>query len=187
MTDRVRVLLALALVCAGVPCAAAGASPAEPDVADVRRTDADTERRSYIVARARISHPQDVSVGAAALVVRQPADHDCATPCYFRGLLVQLEPGLAGGQISAGYAVVVGQTHQARRFVRTVHVGYAFKGAVLRTWGDAERELADATWAGAESEFTIVKVNFSLGAFYRVSGESEGDRWLLSGGIGWGF
>jgi hypothetical protein len=66
-------------------------------------------------------------------------------------------------------------------------VGYAFKGALLRTWGDSDVEPPNSTWLGAETEFTIVKVNFSLGAFRRVSGEAMGDSWLLTGGIGWGF
>jgi hypothetical protein len=186
VTDRFALAVTLVLASIGLPCVAEDAESGSPGVEEVRANDARTERRAFVVGRARISVPQEVSVAAAGLFVRQPVDHDCATACYFRGLLVQVEPGLAGGQIAAGYAVVVGETRSTPHLVRAVHVGYAFKGALLRTWGD-EVDPPDATWLGPEAEFTIVKVNFSLGAFRRISGRSDDDRWLVSGGIGWGF
>lgn len=187
MVDGFTLAATLVLATAGIPCAAGEPVSASPGVEDVRANDRETERRAFVVARARLSRPQELSVAAGGLFVRQPVDHDCATACYFRGLLVQVEPGLGGGQLSAGYAVVVGETLTTPQFIRAVHVGYAFKGALLRTWGDSGVEPPDSTWVGAESEFTIVKVNFSLGAFHRVSGEPTDDRWLLAGGIGWGF
>jgi hypothetical protein len=180
--------MALVVASLGIPCAAsASPAPDEPTVEQVRAQDASTERRTYVVGRARISTAQELSLGASAFVVRQPVDHDCATACYFRGLLVQLEPGLGGGQLAVGYAVAVAETRTTPWLVRAVHVGYAFKGALLRTWGDEGSDPPQATWLGVESEFTIVKVNFSLGAFRRVSGESAEDRWLVTAGIGWGF
>ncbi len=179
--------MALGLLLAGMPCRADDPEPDRPSVEDVRANDQETERRLYVVARARLSYPQRLSVGAGAFFVRQPVDHECLTACYFRGLLVQVEPGLEGGQVSAGYAVAVAETLGAGRFVPSVHVGYAFKGALLRTWGDADVEIRDETYAGVETEFTIVRVNFSLAAFRRVSSDPTGDPWLLAGGIGWGF
>lgn len=187
MVHRLALVATLVLASIGLPRAAGEPPAARPDVEDVRASDRDTERRAFVVARARLSSAQELSLAAAGLFVRQPVDHDCATACYFRGLLVQVEPGLGGGQLSAGYAVVVGETLTTPHYIRAVHVGYAFKGALLRTWGDSDVEPPDSTWLGAETEFTIVKVNFSLGAFRRVSGEATGDSWLLTGGIGWGF
>jgi len=184
---RFRLGWVLGSVLAGSPCLGGAVETVVPGPDEVRANDSRTERRSYVVARARISYPQRVSVGAGAFFVRQPVDHECVTACYFRGLLVQVEPGLDGGQLSAGYAVAVGETLGAGRFVRSVHVGYAFKGAVLRTWGDADVEPRDETYAGVEAEFTIVRVNFSLAVFRRLADDPPGDRWLLAGGLGWGF
>ena len=187
MVDRFALAVTLVLASNGLPCVADDAAGGSPGVDEVRANDDRNVRRAFVVGRARISVPQEVSIAAAGLFVRQPVDHDCATACYFRGLLVQVEPGLAGGQIAAGYAVVVGETRTTPTIVRAVHVGYAFKGAVLRTWGDEQVDPPDATWVGPEAEFTIVKVNFSLGVLRRLSGDSDDDRWLVTGGIGWGF
>jgi len=42
------------------------------------------------------------------------------------------------------------------------------------------------TFAGAELDFSVARVNFGLGLLYRISNGSE-RPWLVTGGIGWGF
>ena len=121
------------------------------------------------------------------MVVRQPASYDCTTVCQFRGWLFQAEPGLAGGQLSAGYAVVTGEKGRNKHFLSNVYVGYGVKGALLRTWGEANLDPPDQTLLGVEGDFTVIRVNFSLGVFRHVGSGEPDDRWLIAGGIGWGF
>jgi hypothetical protein len=119
--------------------------------------------------------------------VRQPASHHCRTVCDQRGPLVQLEAGLGGVQLAAGYAVVVGERRRNERYLSAVYVGFGAKGVVLRTWGDSPLDPQHQTLAGVEGDFTITSVNFSLGLMRGVSPEAADPRWVVSWGLGWGF
>jgi hypothetical protein len=166
----------LALVLAGsVASAAAAAEPA-----------AATERRTVALAGARLAHPQGVAGSIGALFARVPAGWDCTTPCEFRGFLVQAEPGVRGAQLSAGWALVIGETTRGGRYLTDVIVGFGIKTALLRTWADAPVEPAAQTLVGVEGEFTVTRVNFRLGVF-RSSHPDPDDRVILTGGLGWGF
>ena len=182
------------LLCAGLLLApwtpAAAEQPPRPDeitVETVAEHDADLERRTVGIWRVRMSHPQKISIGLSAMVSRQPADHECVATCLYRGWRIQAEPGLAGGQISVGWASLVGDRKRRQHFLTDVYVGYGVRATLLRTWGDANVTPANQTFAGLEADLTITRVNFSLGVMHRVSsGPSERD-WIVTGGMGWGF
>lgn len=152
-------------------------------IAEQRRT----ERRLVVLGRVRAAYPQRLAAGVAAMVVRQPADWDCATVCEFSGPLLRVEPGLDGLRLGAGYGSIVGETREHPHVVGTVFLGWGVEGAVLRTWRDAPVEPAVATWVGAAAGFTITRVNVSVGVFRRAAGDPPGDRWLATVGLGLGF
>lgn len=198
---RTRGAIAAALACCSLLAGPAGprASTTPPEVGTgahddatepaerVRERDSLQETRVVGIGRVRVSHPQKLSGAFGALVVRQPQDYDCTTICDFRGLLLQAEPGLAGGQISAGYAVVVGEKRHSDFFITEVFMGYGVKAALLRTWGDSPLTPPEQTLLGVEGDFTIIQLNFSLGLFRHFAGGDPDQRWQLAGGVGWGF
>lgn len=166
-----------------------GLRPEEREAIDaVRRHDARVGTRIVTLARARVSVPQEVSGGLTWLRARVPEDYECGTVCDFRGPLVGVEAGLGGIQLAAGYGIVVGEHGPDRdRFVPHVHVGMALKGAVLRTWNTAWGTPPDRTFVGAEASFTVSRTNFSLALFRQVRSSDPDARWMVSGGLGWGF
>jgi hypothetical protein len=147
----------------------------------------DRETRVVGIGRARVSFPQQFSVAAGAIVASQPRSWDCTTVCEFRGFVFEAEPGLSGGQLSAGYAVIMGETGSAGNFLTDVYLAYGVRGALLRTWGDADLRPEDQTLAGVEGEFTVIRISFSLGLFRSVGSSTPEDDWILTGGAGWGF
>jgi len=174
-TVRVR---AAALALAAVASAAASA-PAHA-------TDPPAERRTVALAGARVSHPHGVAGSLGALFARVPAGWDCTTPCELRGFLVQAEPGLHGAQLSAGWALVVGEAARGGRFVSDVLVGFGVKTALLRTWDGASVDPPAQTFVGVEGELTVTRVNFRLGVF-RSTADAPAERVIVTGGLGWGF
>lgn len=155
----------------------------------VRRHDAQTERRHVGLFGVKLSHPQQLSASLGLMWVRQPKDFSCSTACDFRGPVFQFEPGLAGTKLSMGYGILIGEKGRSRHWVRRAIVGWAAKVAVLRTYGNADVNPSDQTFIGGEAEFTITQVNFSVGVM-RAVGSSVGDdddEWLVTAGIGWGF
>lgn len=178
-------LCPLRLAAATEPADESG-DPAASLEKQVRAADRDRRWTVTPVGRLRITHPQQVSAAIGALVSAQPAGFDCVATCEYRGWLLQAEPGLAGGQLSAGWAKLVGGKAHRERFLSQVYVGYGFKAALLRTWGDANLSPPDQTFLGVESAVTIININFSLAGFRHV-GSGAGDDWRIAGGIGWGF
>jgi hypothetical protein len=173
----VAALAALLLVAAPVALRA-GEPPAAED---------GSERRFVGVGRARMSHPQVLSIGIGTMIVRQPADWPCTAVCRYRGTLLQIEPGLGGAQASAGWATLMADRREGSTFLSRAYVGWGVKGAVLRTWGDAPLDPEDQTLIGVEGEFSVIGINFTL-AVFRSLDESEGaEPWRLGGGLGWGF
>ena len=182
---------ALAALLATLPCLA-GEGAEEPATTDelielVREHDSRTERRRVGLLGLRLSHPQQVAGSMGAIWVRQPVDFDCATVCDFRGPFVEAEPGLAGLQLGAGYAVLVGEKGRNARHLRRIYVGLGIKGTWLRTWGNAHVDPAVQEFAGVEVNATIAQVNFRLGMLRSLSHPEPRERWLVTGGLGWGF
>ena len=147
----------------------------------------DTERRVVGLSRFRVSFPQRLSAAVGAMWVRQPASYDCSSVCKYKGWFVQAEPGLSGGQLSAGYAVVMGEKGSNAHFLSRAFLGYGVRGALLRTWNDADLTPPDQTLLGVEGDFTVIHINFSLAVFRHVGSSHPEDPWVVAGGVGLGF
>jgi hypothetical protein len=88
---------------------------------------------------------------------------------------LQIEPGLAGGKVSAGYAIGL-----------LPYAGAGLKLSALRTWGHPLVAKPRQTYVGIEAEATFF-IKFSVGVMRRVGGEYSPHRLMLTGGIGLGF
>jgi len=134
----------------------------------------------------QLTYPQVVAASIGVMATSQPSTFDCRTACDFWGPFAQLEPGLGGGKLSLGWGRAIGSTGKDGRFLSNVFIALAGKATMLRTWGDLGGVESGRTFAGAELDFSIARVNFGLGVLYRVSNGSD-SPWLVTGGIGWGF
>ena len=189
-TRRWRILGLVALLACGVVLAAddtGGSRPSRELMERVAEHDRDRTRRVVGMTRVRLTDPQELSVGLSALIAPLPRDYDCSVTCEFRGLMLQAEPGLAGAQISAGYAVVTADMKRREHFLADIHLAYGVKGVLLRTWDGADLGPPSQTLLGIEGEFGVIGVNFSLGVFRPVSSGHKRNHWVISSGIGWGF
>jgi len=166
----------------------AGASPPTREQAMQRvREELETlERRWYGIGRIRYTYPQEVSVGFGAIFVNQPKDTDCSTTCMVHGWQFEIEPGLYGLQGSVGWGKLVGETGRTRHLMYDVHLGWAVRGVVLRTYRDYRFRPLPKTLAGIEGSFTFARLNFSLGVLHSLS-SGDYEDWLISSGVGFGF
>ena len=153
------------------------------------RADVDaTSLRWFGTARARYSTPLQFSIGVGALVTRLPDSHDCVEFCEYRGLVLQAEPGTAGGQLGVGFARLMGRRRPSSPFLTDVYVGWGARAVVLRTWGDSGLDPSVQTLAGLEAQFTLVRFSFSAGVMRRISSaHDDADRFVYTAGFGWGF
>jgi hypothetical protein len=134
----------------------------------------------------QLTYPQVVAASIGVMATSQPSTFECSTACDFWGPFAQLEPGLGGGKLSIGWGRAIGTTGKDGRFLTNVSLALAGKATVLRTWGDFGAVASGRTFAGAELDFSVARVNFGLGVLYRVS-SGDDSPWLVTGGIGWGF
>jgi hypothetical protein len=148
----------------------------------------DEDRRRFALGLPglHISYPQVASASIAVMATAQPRSYDCTTPCDFRGFFAELEPGLGGGKLSVGWARVTGTTNRSGSLLRAGFIGAAYKLTVLRTWGDHGWVEGGRTYAGVELGVPVAQANVGIGLLYRVD-SSNGGRWLVTGGAGWGF
>ncbi len=179
-------LLAGCCFLAGQETGAAGAAEDRPLIEQVREED--EQRRTWWTGfhRVRAGYPQTVSGGLGVIRARLPESWECVTACPFRGLVVQLEPGLHGAQLSAGFATLIAEKRHNKRFLADIYLAFGVKGVLLRTWDGANLSPADRTFAGIEFSYTVTHINFSLGTLRRVD-RAPGDDWIVSAGMGWGF
>lgn len=143
--------------------------------------------RVVLPYRIALSHPQALSARLGALWSRQPTAFECTATCDYVGPLFQVDAGTGSAQLSAGYARVIAGQRRGGPLLSDVYVGFGVKGALLRTFGNTTRRYRDQTYVGLEGEFTITNLNFTVGAFRRVSDDATADRWLTVFGFGWGF
>ena len=153
---------------------------------DVLAEDQDRRRFALGLAGLHITYPLVVSASLAVMLTSQPSTYDCATPCDFRGPFIELEPGLGGGKLSAGWTRVTGKTNRSGSFLKAAFIGAAYKVTVLRTWGDHGWVEGGRTYAGFELGVPVAQANVGIGILYRVD-NGDGGRWLVTGGAGWGF
>ncbi len=164
------------------------AAPRDTKLMDaIAAHDENRELRTYALIAAGVSYPKRVSGSAGLLRAKTPRDYDCRAVCDVRGFFAQAEPGVSGGQISVGGARVIGEAEGHERLLTKVYLAYAFKAAVLRTWGSSPLHPQDQTLAGGEAELTAARVNLRLGVFRRIGGGDGGREWIVTGGVGWGF
>jgi hypothetical protein len=168
------------------PSAASESDTAQGLTEKIIEHEQDSERRTIRIAALRLSYPQVVSGSFGWLFTRQPRDYDCRTPCDLWGTFTQLEPGLGGGKISFGYGRVIGEQRRGPIALSSVYLAMGIKATLLRTWGSESLEAENQTYAGAEFEFSVAKVNAGIGALNRISGD-RGSDWIVTGHLGWGF
>lgn len=159
---------------------------AEQAMQQVREELAATERRWYGITRARWSYPQKFSVGIGAMFTEQRKDADCADPCTLYGWHFEVEPGLYGVQGSVGWGKLVGETGRTEHLMHTAYLGWALRGVVMRTWGNSPLTPTDQTLAGIEGNFSLLRLNYSIGVLRSLSSNSSRDV-IFTAGIGWGF
>lgn len=164
-----------------------GAAPQETNMMEhVIEEDEDRRRFALGLGGLHVTYPQVVAASIAVMATSQPKSFDCTTPCDFRGFFAELEPGLGGVKLSAGWARVTGKTTRGGSFLKAGFIGAAYKLTVLRTWGDSGWVESGRTYAGFELGIPVAQANLGIGLLYRVDSGDSG-RWLVTGGAGWGF
>ena len=98
----------------------------------------------------------------------------------YSGFFTQIEPGIAGGKLSAGYRY--GEHH----FLPLYNIGLAV--SVMQTWSNP---LADVdggqTYVGLEIVGAFSMVGLNGGVFKHLAGDDEDSNWIYSLGIGIGI
>jgi hypothetical protein len=168
------------------PPTPADAPPSGDPAAAIIAEENTAEHRTVPIAALRLSYPQIASLSYGVLLTRLPAAYDCRVPCDMWGGFAQIEPGIGGGKASVGWGRVIGEQRRGRPYLAGVFLAMAGKATVLRTWGEESPLPASQTYAGAEFEFSVARVNMGLGALRRVAGD-EGRDWVVTGHLGWGF
>ncbi len=143
-------------------------------------------RRGVGLLRVRAGYPQIASAALSALVVREPADCQCANFCALRGFHAQLDVGITAATLSAGYASIDARRRLGWPFATAVFLGYGLRAALMRSYAPSSLVPPVATYGGVEGSFSIAHVSFTLGCLRRLD-SGEGGHWLWTGGIGWGF
>jgi hypothetical protein len=149
--------------------------------------DADRPLRVFGLLAAHVDRPKGVSASVGAMFAHPRRTDDCHEVCLLRGAYGQAELGLYGAQLSVGWGAVVGDTGRTDRLVTAVYLAAGIEAALLRTWSGSPLDPETQTLAGLEGQFTVAQVGMRLGVFYRITDRDLGDRWVVTGALGWGF
>ncbi|NIM00357.1 MAG: hypothetical protein GTN89_05495 [Acidobacteria bacterium] len=152
----------------------------------VREEDERLKVRWDLFPRVRAGYPQSISAGLGVVRYRLPESWECVTTCPFRGLTLQVEPGIRGIQLSAGFGTLVAEKRRKARFLSDVHLAFGVKGVLLHRWDSSALDSAERTFAGIELSHTVTRINFSIGTLRRLERVQGGD-WIVTAGMGWGF
>jgi len=147
----------------------------------------DRPLRVFGLVAAHVDRPKGVSASMGAMFAHPRRTDDCREVCLLRGAYVQGELGLYGTQVSVGWGAIVGDTGSGDRFVTATYLAAGLEAAVLRTWRGSPLDPETQTLAGVEGQFTVARVGMRLGVFYRLTDRDAGDRWVVTGALGWGF
>lgn len=99
------------------------------------------------------------------------------------GPLLQAEPGLGGGKLSAGWAFVF---HSGDSYLPPVG-GLGLKMSVLRTWRHPRGVGPGHTYVGPELDLGVLYLKLSAGVKWRATSRSRDGRTLFTWGVGAGF
>lgn len=158
---------------------------ATPAVAD--SLDGPVVDRRSTTLRARFAWPQQAAFAAGVLFHRQPENLTCDTVCRIRGWHLQGEAGTGGGQIAFGWATLAGQHGPRVRALSRPYMAFAVRAAILRTWGTSTLTPTERTLAGVEGAWSVARVSLALTVMRDLDDDRVGSRWLVGGGLGWGF
>ena len=185
---RIRSIVVTSALLAGCCLLAAPHSAAEErSLAElVRDEDEQRETRWTGFHRVRAGYPQTISAGLGVIRARLPESWECVTVCPFRGMILQLEPGIRGVQLSAGFATLMAEKRKRKHFLANVPIAFGVKGTLVHRWDDAAQTASERTFAGIEFSYTVTRINFSIGTLRRLE-RIAGDDWIVSAGMGWGF
>lgn len=108
----------------------------------------------------------------------------CAIPMPHcaQGFLIQADAGSGGGKLSLGVGARAQLDEQSFRGT----AGIALRLALARTWGNPVGTERGLTYLGPELDLSVIRVNLTLGALFRVSGD-RGSSALFSWGLGFGL
>ena len=185
-------------VIAPLPAPVVAATPAaaqQPVVLDPRapaKTEITLDRRTRVGAGIGFSGP----LGAAASVrilhglgadVRDGSTRVnavCAVPMPHcaQGFLLQADAGSGGGKLSVGVGAWAKVDEKSFRGT----AGVALRLAAARTWGNPIGTEPGLTYLGPELDLSVLRINLTLGALFRVSGD-RGSSALFSWGLGFGL
>jgi hypothetical protein len=108
----------------------------------------------------------------------------CALPIPHcaQGFLFQADAGSGGGKLSLGLGA------RARVDEEDFHgtVGVGLRASLVHTWGSPIGTEPGLTYLGPELDFSVIRVNLSLGVLWRVAGQG-GASALFSWGVGFGI
>lgn len=177
------------------PAAEAPSSAQQPVVLDPRapaKTEITLDRRTQVGAGIGFSGP----LGAAGSLrvlhglgadVRDDSTRVkavCAIPIPHcaQGFLLQADAGSGGGKLSLGLGA------RAHVDEESFHgtAGVALRLALARTWGNPIGTEPGLTYLGPELDLSVIRINLTLGALFRVSGD-RGSSALFSWGLGFGL
>lgn len=112
----------------------------------------------------KLTYPQLVSVSLALVPTRD------------LGPMLQVEPGVRGVKVQAGYGYFEGWSHG----------GTAIKLSMLHMWADPVED--QQTFLGAEYEMVLpLAINVNVGVYWHVLGDDNDPGFLWSAGVGAGF
>ncbi len=108
----------------------------------------------------------------------------CAVPMPHcaQGFLLQADAGSGGGKLSLGVGAWAKVDEESFRGT----AGVALRLAVARTWGNPIGTEPGLTYLGPELDLSVKRINLTLGALFRLSGD-RGSSALFSWGLGFGL
>ncbi len=153
----------------------------------LRELDLDRPLRVVGLVSLSLDRPKGLTGSIGAVFAHPRRSDDCRDVCQLTGPYVQADVGTTGGQLSLGYGSIVGDTGSSDRFVTAAYLAVGIEAALLRTWRDSPLDPDTQTLAGLEGQLSVARVAFRLGVFYRLSDDAQSNRWVVTGGVGWGF
>jgi hypothetical protein len=165
---------------------------AVPDPTAPAETDVTLEPRTQVRAGLGFSGPLG-AMGSVQILHGVGADIKddgtrvkavCAVPIPHcaQGFLLRADVGTGGGKLSLGLGAWAKVDTDG--FKGTA--GAALRLAVAHTWGDPIGQPAGLTYLGPELDLSVLRINLTLGALFKVGGDG-GSSALFSWGLGFGL